>query len=461
MSKHVVAACIVFYSCLALGTDLDGRLKSIFSEVSVNKTDPTAYKGQAAGYYTGGDLRIRVPIHEAQLASIKLPSLRAGCGGIDLYAGSFSFINRKELKELATQIMNNSVAYGFQLWLDSVSPQIANNIKYFQHLVSEINQSNINSCEVAQALIGNIFEKNILSNRQSCQALAADSGKSSDWASARQYCGKEGKMGGMLDKDIANSPYGNEVLENKNVAWNSLMKMPEFANNPELAEFLMSLSGTMVFKRNLAKDDLKGELVSYPSLVKQENFLNVLLNGGTTKLYRCKERNKCLDIQDDKVVISAENGLVSQISKILHKLIEAKKNNTKLDEDIQQFLQLSNLPIDKMVEVYMAYMGSSAEFMISKYAEVIALDLLFQYLEVHLSQVIRAIDSVQHENEIVKNFLQGVKEAEQQLIERERQTHLRLTTTLQMTQETKLIEEKLASMLGSKVDSSLESGRNW
>ncbi|MFQ5534339.1 MAG: conjugal transfer protein TraH [Sphingomonadales bacterium] len=46
-----------------------------------NSTGPSAFAGQSAGYYTGGNLFMRTPSRNTTLATINLPSHRAGCGG--------------------------------------------------------------------------------------------------------------------------------------------------------------------------------------------------------------------------------------------------------------------------------------------------------------------------------------------------------------------------------------------
>jgi len=58
-----------------------------------NTTGAQAYQGQQAGYYSGGSLYARNTVRNVQLVGIDLPSYRSGCGGIDLYAGGFSFVN--------------------------------------------------------------------------------------------------------------------------------------------------------------------------------------------------------------------------------------------------------------------------------------------------------------------------------------------------------------------------------
>ncbi|WP_264757336.1 conjugal transfer protein TraH [Klebsiella pneumoniae] len=43
-----------------------------------------------------------------QLVSMTLPDINAGCGGIDAYLGSFSYINSEQLQRFAKQIMSNA-----------------------------------------------------------------------------------------------------------------------------------------------------------------------------------------------------------------------------------------------------------------------------------------------------------------------------------------------------------------
>ena len=74
-----------------------------------NVTGANAYRGQTMNFYTGGSLYMRTPVRNYPLASITPPSFRAGCGGIDLYAGSFSFINKDQFVALLRNIGNNAI----------------------------------------------------------------------------------------------------------------------------------------------------------------------------------------------------------------------------------------------------------------------------------------------------------------------------------------------------------------
>ena len=76
-------------SCLGRCRQLDGLLPGDVG-AAANVTGPTAFEGQAAGYYSLGNVWTRFPQNTTNLANLQLPRARAGCGGIDIFAGSFS-----------------------------------------------------------------------------------------------------------------------------------------------------------------------------------------------------------------------------------------------------------------------------------------------------------------------------------------------------------------------------------
>ena len=80
-----------------------------------NFTAPTAHLGQRRGMITGGSLVARNGIANTNLVSFVPPSFSAGCGGIDLFAGSFSFINFNQFVQLLRNVAGNASGYAFQL----------------------------------------------------------------------------------------------------------------------------------------------------------------------------------------------------------------------------------------------------------------------------------------------------------------------------------------------------------
>ena len=73
-----------------------------------NATPPQAYSSQSRGGFVGGGISVRAPISNINLVAFDPPRLAAGCGGIDMYGGSFTFINSSQLAALFRQIAANA-----------------------------------------------------------------------------------------------------------------------------------------------------------------------------------------------------------------------------------------------------------------------------------------------------------------------------------------------------------------
>src|SRR3546814_15608819 len=80
---------------------------------AANVTGPSAFEGQSAGYYSLGNVWTRFQQKTTNIANLQLPRARAGCGGIDLFAGSLYFITVSELFALLKAIANNAAGLAF------------------------------------------------------------------------------------------------------------------------------------------------------------------------------------------------------------------------------------------------------------------------------------------------------------------------------------------------------------
>lgn len=161
-NKKWVALCLagaVFQAQAGINDDLN----SFFNQMGGggNVSMPAAWQGQSAGYLTGGNLFMRMPVRNIQLVSVTLPDIKAGCGGIDAYLGSFSFINSDQLKVMGKQILSNAAGYAFDLGLETVCPQCKAVKDYLQRMATDINNMNISTCQAAQSIVGGLVPKTL------------------------------------------------------------------------------------------------------------------------------------------------------------------------------------------------------------------------------------------------------------------------------------------------------------
>ena len=131
--------------------DVLSEMNRFWQGAAVNTTGPTAFQGQASGHWTLGNLYLRSPVRSEQIATVSLPSFRSGCGGIDAFAGAFSFIDSDQLVAFARAIAQNAAGFAFELALETISPVIAETMSKLRALAQWANNRNVNSCETAQA----------------------------------------------------------------------------------------------------------------------------------------------------------------------------------------------------------------------------------------------------------------------------------------------------------------------
>ena len=114
----------LLYTAMPGRADLNSEVNDMFNNLGAigNYTAPGAFRGQTYNTYTGGNLMMRSPNKVYQLAAIQFPSAKAGCGGIDVFGGSFSHISAQEFKNMLRNITAALPGIAFQLALEAVSP---------------------------------------------------------------------------------------------------------------------------------------------------------------------------------------------------------------------------------------------------------------------------------------------------------------------------------------------------
>ena len=159
--------------------DLNTEAQQMFNDLGAigNVTAPGAFRGQTMNTYTGGSLMLRSPNKVYQLATIQFPYVRAGCGGIDAFGGSFSHVSSQEFKNILKNVTSALPGVAFQLALSSVSPLLGEKVQWIKSLETFINNARINSCETAQALVRGAANQAGFDANASCRRIALTLGR--------------------------------------------------------------------------------------------------------------------------------------------------------------------------------------------------------------------------------------------------------------------------------------------
>ena len=110
----------------ALSSGLQSELNELFGNIS-NYTQPGIYESTRRGVLAGGGAQIRSRRMNIQLIAFEPPNIKAGCGDIDIFLGSFSYINLDQFISFLRAIAANAAGYAFQMAL-KVSCTICSNV---------------------------------------------------------------------------------------------------------------------------------------------------------------------------------------------------------------------------------------------------------------------------------------------------------------------------------------------
>ncbi len=430
-----------------------------------NITSPQAYHGQQAGYFTGGSVFMRSPVRDVQLVQIDLPSFRSGCSGINLYTGGFSFINSDQIIPLMQNIMNNSASYAFTLAMETASPALANVMKYWNDFASKINQANINSCEMAEGLVGGMWPRVRGAQQRVCQDIGSTNGVFTDWAQAKQKCGTGNEFTNTMNKARNDPRYKNLVFDSGNITWKAIKQNNLFGNDDELAQFFMSLSGTVIIYKDGTGDDAPVKFSPpLPSLMDkdQNNLIKMLLEGGEVTTYKCDtlDAEGCLHpSKGGKTPITKDKAFGNRIKNLLEDMVNKKIDDQPLTPEEIGLLQSTSIPIDKLLDVQVAFAKDKKIVDVSNYVDLVATDILFQYLEQSLRVIRNNVMASQYPEEILAKLRPNIDKALDQIRESQKQSYSRIAMTIQLIQQTQVMERMLAGDLSTDLANSLSWAR--
>ncbi|WP_165379544.1 conjugal transfer protein TraH [Rickettsiales endosymbiont of Peranema trichophorum] len=432
---------------------IEKEMEELFN-ASTNITSGGAYKGQSGGYYTGGSLYARVPTRHYQFANFQVPSVKAGCGGIDMFMGSFSFINTDQLINAMRGVMSNAAGYSFSLALQTFVPQVYNTMQKLNDIAREMNNLNMNSCETATQIVGGVWPRSDMASKQLCQSMGTSNGKFKDWAMARQGCGTGGKRDETNARKV--EKYQHQLGDDFNIAWEAIKNQGIFSHDKSLAEFFITISGTITSKKKGNGVDGSVVVSHYHSLVNSEALFDTLLfggpkGGGAAEVYSCNEKDKCLEIVRKSLGrISEKKALVPQVEETLRSIAtKMKDHNGKLTDREKSLIELTQIPILKIVSVQNAFTAGNGVINIYEYAEPIAYDYLLGYLERILDFVsvnISQLEKVQIDGTHIDNFKKDITNVRKMITDKRFGAYQRMIAALTVVEKTNLVEKKMQHM---------------
>ena len=140
MPNIKIAALAVGLSLYTMMTPTHASLGGALDGMLINVTDPVAYQSQTRRGFVGGSVAMRSPIRNVNIVSFDPPRMSAGCGGVDLFAGSFSFIDSDQLIAVFRSIAQQALGLIFMRALAAIDPKLQSLVSTIQSKLQSLNQ---------------------------------------------------------------------------------------------------------------------------------------------------------------------------------------------------------------------------------------------------------------------------------------------------------------------------------
>jgi conjugative transfer pilus assembly protein TraH len=393
-----------------VGSDLRDFWENSGGGVNVN--EPLIYNGQRAGFATLGSVQVRTRTRNANLAHIQLPSVRAGCGGIDIFGGSFSYISKEELIHLMEAIMQNAAGFAFELALESLSPAVQETVSKLRNLVQQVNSMNINSCEAGQLLAGSLWPTLDSAKQHICTTIGSYEGKFADHVAGRHDCNSGGEQTSTLAN--AGAEVADQVPTNVNYAWRAIQKNSFLSSDSTLAEFFMTLTGTLITRAG-ASDSDGPEHQTIPPRAADQDMVKALVDGGSAQVLRCDSGTSgdCLNPTLQNTTIDQNTALKAKVTTTIMSIRDAiASGNGTISDEAVALLGMTSVPVLDMLITGMSYQHVFVENEINAMAEVVAVDLAMIYIDQALGEMAASAGNVSTFGEITFEFQEQIRETQ-------------------------------------------------
>ncbi len=447
--------------CAMLSTTQAAELDTMFDEIGAygNVTGPAAYNAQSANIYSGGSLYMRTPIRNYQLVSVEAPYLRMGCGGIDLHAGSFSFINKDALTAMFKNIGSNAIGYSFVLALGTICPDCKNGIQWMNQIAAEVNKFNINSCEAAKGLM----PRNIKDTISTTQATLAESwGRISnaytDQNDSKQNIGGDDlKKRDQLVNMRATDPRLKAVDPKGNIVWRALKNMPDLTDEQRL--LFMNFIGTVIITENPTDGSMNPQYYA-PTKITLQDVLGVPGQPLTqVQGYSCFDNlTDCEQLAPNIPLTLADSSIRYRVNTVVWDFVAAIQGNTAPQASSISFLGSTPLPLYKMISValmtgnYMTILRDTVEItsmeIASSYINYVA-DTLDKMLANH------KVMSDSATSALVDKLAKNVEGLRKQVFEAKMIAYNEVKNTYVMTDKIKMFERDLLASVPSRLGKSI------
>lgn len=322
--KYFQKLTVAAMAALTITTTNAGGLSSVLDGMFVNVTAPDVVSNQFRGAISGGGIYVRSPVSNIQVMALDPPRLSIGCGGIDLYLGSFSFITAEKLTQFIRNTAQNAAPLAFKMALDASFPQLGGVLDKFQTMAQMMNDSQRNSCQLAHGIMdGAKNSEEVFNNLSKAvgDGISTVKGWASDFTDAFTSDQSEPSKNIEKARKTTNTDGTSVVPQLGNITWNALnvRKYAGFVyaitDDPIMAQqVIMSLIGTTVRREGDTAQSEPKNVPFPPHLLRLRDLFRPPTGSNGVKsipIWSCQGSNsECLNPTASSFVTSGIEGFV-------------------------------------------------------------------------------------------------------------------------------------------------------
>jgi conjugative transfer pilus assembly protein TraH len=372
-----------------------------------NLSKPGVYQGAGLNVYSGGGFVYKSPQTTFNPYYITGPSLKSGCGGIDIFLGAFGLPSRQEFVAFLRNIGQNVAGLAFQLALKSLSPDLASEVESFRNLILSYSKDFTDSCKAAAKLLETTgANKWIETNVKRAKDSLLASGIASDASDADRMVKTSGGKACDASPTMLDSGGIPQEQCEINTTWAMLSGGAWAVASPiELREFMMTMIGTTIYRKLVpggGYDDTVIVAYNYPG----RDLSDVLYGrldqptlSADLQIFECVNGSTSNDVTclDPSTKPYTDISLANRIYETAKKYRLAIINRNAADVNQDELFLLattSSIPLLRLVNATASSRyGGFADDLLRVYSEAAAYELTMRFLEQLAGDVARAAKS--------------------------------------------------------------------
>ncbi len=397
-------------------------LNDMYAEMSANMNVQGAkvYETQRAGVITGGGLVWKTPRKTYTPFGFTPPSLKAGCGGIDMFMGSFSMMSKDEFIQMLRAVGQNAAGLLFQLALSALSPELSGLVQGFSEKVEEWNRHLGSSCDMAKSIAGGDTPLGKLAT--AAGETARGWGTSVGIFTDRGEAVKETRANGYTtwqNTPPSTTNSGTTVFDKEtNITWSVLKSGNWTSLSWDQRRMIMTLLGTVVLKWTPGTSPDK---VLYPvtfsplavaNLKKWVGSAQDASSWTTLDIYHCSGEpdswdSTCLNVWQGTTSVP---GMAKQVYASLHELRQAileRRQPALLPNGIdpRAIAAMTTIPIGNIINLATTHQYPAfGDIVLTMYADAIAYDITTRLTDEVVQEITKAIN--QYEKQVPGSAVQ-------------------------------------------------------